>query len=715
MLHILIVDDNPNDRLIVARELSKAFGEVEVKVAIDSQTLTAALTESNLDLVITDHQLYWSNGLKVLELVRASYPHLPVIMFTDSGNEEIAVEGMKAGLSDYILKGKNAYRLSIAVKEGLEKQWLRQEYTKAFAAHQEAEIERARAIAKERLYLERLKKLAAASLTINSTLALDKVLQFVTEQACEIIEAHQAAIHVIVNSNDWASAITKVCLSDKYAQWRDYDEPSDGSGIYKLVCQMQRPMRLTQTELEAHPAWQRFGKAAQTHPPMRGWLCVPLVSRNGNNLGIIQLSDKYEDEFTEEDENIAVQLAQMATAAIDNASLYEHSLRLNHVKDEFLAIVSHELRTPLNAILGWLSILKKNLPNLGVNIVHRAIETIERNAQLQTQLVCDLLDISQIIQGKITLNVTQVNLTQSIAAAIETMQLAAQSKSIQIESYVDSTVGCFAGDAARLQQVVWNLLSNAIKFTPSGGRVEIRLEEIEEKPNTIAQITVSDTGKGINPEFIPYIFEYFRQADSSTTRKYGGLGLGLAIVRHLVELHGGLVVAESPGEGLGTTFRVKLPISNITELAVTNIDVVNEDCVKPLTGVRVLVVDDEPDNRDFLTFVLENSGAIAMSVPSASAALEALTTFQPDILISDIGMPKESGYSLLRTIRGMADDKIRNIPAIALTAYARLEDRNQALEAGFNEHLAKPIEPDRFIDMVVVVRGERQRGKGKGQ
>ncbi len=706
MLHILIVDDNPNDRLIVARELSKAFGELEVKVAIDSETLTAVLTDGNLDLVITDYQLYWSNGLKVLELVRASYPHLPVIMFTDSGNEEIAVLGMKAGLSDYILKGKNAYRLSIAVKEGLEKQWLRQEYTKAFAAHQEAEIERDRAIAKERLYLERLKKLAAASLTINSTLALDKVLEFVTAQACEIIEAHQAVIHVIVNSNDWAEAITKVSLSDKYAQWRNYDEPSDGSGIYRLVCQMQRPMRLTQTELEAHPAWQQFGKAAQNHPPMRGWLCVPLVSRNGKNLGVIQLSDKYEGEFSEEDENIAVQLAQMATAAIDNASLYEESLRLNRVKDEFLAVISHELRTPLNAILGWLSILKNNLPNLGVNIVHRAIETIERNAQLQTQLVCDLLDISRIIQGKIALNVTQVNLAQSITGAIETMHLAAQSKSIQIESYIAST-RCVAGDAVRLQQIVWNLLSNAIKFTPPGGRVEIHLEEVEEESNTIAQITVSDTGKGINSEFIPYIFEYFRQADSSTTRKYGGLGLGLAIVRHLVELHGGSIVVQSPGEGLGTMFRVKLPIRNITELPDPNINPDNRDnFLKPLMGIRVLVADDEPDNRDFLTFVLENSGAIAMSVPNASAALQALTTFQPDILVSDIGMPDESGYSLLRKIRGMAAEEIRNIPAIALTAYAGTEDRNQALDAGFNKHLPKPIEPDIFIDVVrEVIRG----------
>jgi signal transduction histidine kinase/DNA-binding response OmpR family regulator len=710
MLHILIVDDNPNDRLIVVRELGKTFGELEVKVAIDNETLIAALTDDNLDLVITDYQLRWSNGLEVLKLVRDRYRHLPVIMFTDSGNEEIAVEGMKAGLSDYILKGKNAYRLSIAVKESLEKQWLRQEYAKAFAAHQEAEIERDRAIAKERLYLERLKKLAAASLTINSTLALDRVLQFVTEQACEIIEAHQAVINVIVNSNDWASAITKVCLSDKYAQWRDYDEPSDGSGIYRLVCEIQRPMRLTQAELEAYPAWQGFGKAAGKHPPMRGWLCVPLVSRNGNNLGVIQLSDKYEGEFSEEDENIAIQLAQMATAAIDNASLYEESVRLNHVKDEFLAIISHELRTPLNAILGWLSILKKNLPKSDKNIVTRAIETIERNAQLQTQLVSDLLDISRIIQGKIALNVTQVNLAQSIAGAIKTMQLAAQSKSIQIESYIDSTVGCVSGDATRLQQVVWNLLSNAIKFTPSGGRVEIRLEEIEEKPNTIAQITVSDTGKGIKSEFIPYIFEYFRQADSSTTRKYGGLGLGLTIVRHLVELHGGLVVAESPGDGLGTVFRVKLPISNITEIPVANVNADNqENCFKPLTGVRVLVVDDEPDNRDFLTFVLENSGAIAMSVPSPSLALQALPTFQPDILVSDIGMPFESGYSLLRKIREMEAEEIRNIPAIALTAYARPEDRNQALDAGFNEHLTKPIEPDQFIDVVVeVIRGNRE-------
>jgi signal transduction histidine kinase/DNA-binding response OmpR family regulator len=710
MLHILIVDDNPNDRLIVVRELGKTFGELEVKVAIDNQTLTAALADGNLDLVITDYQLYWSNGLKVLELVRASYPHLPVIMFTDSGNEEIAVLGMKAGLSDYILKGKNAYRLSIAVEEGLEKQWLRQEYAKAFAAHQKAEIERDRAIAKERLYLERLKKLAAASLTINSTLALDKVLQFVTEQACEIIEAHQAVINVIVDSNDWASAITKVCLSDKYAQWRDYDELTDGSGIYRLVCQMQRPMRLTQTELESHPAWQRFGKAAGKHPPMRGWLCVPLVSRNGKNLGVIQLSDKYEGDFSEEDENITVQLAQMATAAIDNAWLYEESLRLNHVKDEFLAVISHELRTPLNAILGWLSIVKSNLPKPVQNIVTRGIETIERNAQLQTQLVSDLLDVSQIIQGRIALNVTQVNLSESIAAAIEIIQLAAQSKSIQIESYIDSTVGYVVGDATRLQQIVWNLLSNAVKFTPPGGRVEVHLEKIEE-PNTIAQITVSDTGQGIKTEFIPYIFEYFRQADSSITRKYGGLGLGLAIVRHLVELHGGSTTAESLGEGLGTTFRIKLPIGSITEFEIKNTTKYDSgNFPKPLNGVRVLVVDDEPDNCDFLVFVLEHSGAIAMSVPNASAALQALTAFQPDVLISDIGMPLENGYSLLRQIRQMDAEEIKNIPAIALTAYTRTEDRNQAIDAGFNKYLTKPIEPNLFIDAIVeVIRGVGSR------
>ena len=700
MLHILIVDDNPNDRLIVVLELTKAFPELEIKVAIDSDTLRAALTDGNLDLVITDYQLYWSNGLKVLEVVRASYPYLPVIMFTDSGNEEIAVEGMKAGLNDYILKGKSAYRLSIAVKESLEKQWLRQEYTKELAAHQEAEIERDRAIAKERLYLERLKKLAAASLTINSTLALDKALQFVTEQAREIIEAHQAVIHVIVNDKDWASAITKVSLSEKYAQWRNYDEPSDGSGIYKLVCQMKRPMRLTQTELEAHPAWKGFGKAASNHPPMRGWLCVPLISRNGKNVGVIQLSDKYEGEFSEEDENIGVQLAQMAGAAIDNAWLYEESVRLNRVKDEFLAVISHELRSPLNAILGWLSILKKNLPNVD-GIANRAIEIIERNTCLLTQLINDLLDISQIIQGKMALNVTQVNLIQPIAAAIDTMQLAAQSKSIQIESFFDS-IECVAGDAVRLQQVVWNLLSNAIKFTPPGGRIEIYLQQIEDE-SSYAQITISDTGKGINSDFIPYIFEYFRQADSSITRKYGGLGLGLAIVRHLVEAHGGSVIAESPGEGLGSTFRVKFPISNITEYVV-NIDASNrDDSSKPLIGVRVLVVDDEPDNRDFLTFVLENSGAIAMSVSSAAAALQAFTAFQPDILISDIGMPEESGYTLLRKIREIKSGEKKNIPAIALTAYARPEDRSQALNAGFNEHISKPVEPDRFIDVVVEV------------
>jgi PAS domain S-box-containing protein len=386
--------------------------------------------------------------------------------------------------------------------------------------------------------------------------------------------------------------------------------------------------------------------------------------------------------------------------------------RLNQLKDEFLSTVSHELRTPLNAILGWSQILRSN--RVDEATMNRALETIERNARSQAELINDLLDISRIIIGKIRLNVQMVELLPVIEAAIDTVRPAADAKNIRLQSVLDPAAGPVLGDSERLQQIVWNLLSNAIKFTPKRGRVQVCLQRI----NSHVEIIVTDTGQGISAEFLPYVFDRFRQADSSITRSFGGLGLGLAIVRQLVELHGGTVHAESPGEGQGATFTVKLPLMAIGPKAIEPERVhpaaggsVPFDCSPGLDGLRILIVDDDADIRALLIYTLEVCGAEVMAAASADEAISALTASSPpmDILISDIGMPDEDGYALLRRVRALEPENGGGIPAIALTAYARTQDRRAALLAGFQSHVAKPVEHAELIAVIANLAG-RIRG-----
>jgi signal transduction histidine kinase len=513
MLRVLLIDDNQGDRLLAIRELKKTFSDLQVQEVSEANELTPALAQGAFDLVITDYQLRWSNGLEILQTIKSRYPHCPVVMFTNSGSEEIAVKGMKQGLSDYVLKGKSLYRLGIAVQESLDKEKLRREYAET---------------------LEQLK------------LSEERYRQ----QAKELAEA-------------------------------------------------------------------------------------------------------------------------------------------NHLKDEFLAVLSHELRSPLNPIVGWVQMLRSG--KLDPSKVDYALETIERNARLQAQLIEDLLDISRILRDKLHLNPVPVDLVPTIEAAIENVRLAAEAKQIQIETHLEPRGKFVLGDAGRLQQILWNLLSNSIKFTTTGGKVEIRLTYV----NLQAQITVKDTGKGINPEFLPHVFDYFRQADSSTTRNFGGLGLGLAIVHHLTEIHGGTVQAESPGENQGSTFRVLLPL--MTTTSATTGEAVPVDSVFHLSGVKVLVVDDEQDNLDIITYVLEDVGAVVTAVSTAAAALEQLSSFQPDVLVSDIGLPEMDGYALIQKVQALTTQQGKVIPAIALTAYAGEANQRQALEAGFQVHLSKPVDPGELI------------------
>ena len=376
----------------------------------------------------------------------------------------------------------------------------------------------------------------------------------------------------------------------------------------------------------------------------------------------------------------------------------------SRIKDEFLAIVSHELRSPLNAMLGWAKLLRTR--KFDQEKTNKALEIIERNASAQTQLIEDLLDISRIIHGKVRLYARPTNLVQVIAAAIDTVRPTALAKTIQVSSKLDRDVGLVSGDPERLQQVVWNLLSNAIKFTPVGGQVSVQLERVDSH----AQIKVIDTGCGIDPDFLPHVFERFCQAESATTRAHGGLGLGLAIVRNIVELHSGTIQVESPGVGQGATFIVQLSlirnpsqVSELEQLALQGQASLDDSL--SLAGLRALIVDDEIDTRDFLVTALEQEGAEVTAAASAGEAMRLLERLKPDVLVSDIGMPESDGYTLIRSIRALAPEQGGLIPAAALTAYAREEDRILALKAGFQMHVSKPIEPMKLVAVVAKLAG----------
>ena len=381
--------------------------------------------------------------------------------------------------------------------------------------------------------------------------------------------------------------------------------------------------------------------------------------------------------------------------------------RASRMKDEFLATLSHELRTPLNAVVGWANLLRSGKPT--TNELRKGLETIERNARIQAQIIEDLLDMSRIISGKVRLNVQRIDLPNVLNQSIETVRATADAKSIHLDSVIDLDAGTILGDPDRLQQVFWNLLNNAIKFTPVGGEVQVVVKSV----TTYIEVSVVDTGEGIAPEFLPYVFDRFLQGDASITRHHGGLGLGLAIVKQLVELHGGYVRVRSGGIGKGATFTVRLPLRAIySELqeesghleATPQASQTFPDV--SLTNVHILVVDDDVDASELVKRMLEIAGATVSTAGSASEAMERILATRPDVLVCDLGMPGEDGYSLIRKLRALEESQEGTLPAIALTAYARWEDRTRAIRSGFQNHLAKPVEP---AELLAVVSGLARR------
>ena len=590
--------------------------------------------------------------------------------------------------------------------------------------------ERKRAEAERSEQAEIIEMVNRVGQMVAGELDMHKLVQAVTDASTEITGAHFGSFFYNVLNEAGASYMLYTLSCVPREAFAHFPMPR-ATDLFGPTFRGEGTILINDVSKDA-----RYGKNSpyygmpKGHLPVVSYMAVPVISRSGEVYGGLFFGDPKEGVFTERAARIVEGLAAQAAVAMDNARLYEAAQRAraeaeqaarenerlyreaqesSRLKDEFLATVSHELRTPLTAILGWAHLLRRGGFNGDSTL--KALETIERNARAQSQLIEDLLDVSRIITGKLRIDIRPVNPNAFIEAAIEAVAPAAEAKGVRIQRIMDTGVVTVAGDPVRLQQVVWNLLSNAIKFTPKGGRVQVRLERV----NSHIEIGVSDSGTGIEPEFLPYVFDRFRQADQRSTRQHGGLGLGLAIVRHLVELHGGTVRAESPGSNQGSTFTVLLPVAPVYQ----NIDqgervhpaardtLPTYECPDRLDGLKVLIVDDEPDTRELLTMGLTQCGAEVKAAGSVAEALEVIITEAPDLLISDIGMPNEDGYELIRRVRELPAESGRKMPAIALTAYARVEDRMQALRAGYQMHVPKPVE---LAELVAVAASLIQRG-----
>jgi signal transduction histidine kinase len=584
----------------------------------------------------------------------------------------------------------------------------------------------AQALEDETRVLELLNETGAA---IASQLDLEALVQTVTDAATEISGAKFGAFFYNV-ANERGESFVLFSLSgapreafEKFGLPRNtpvFEPTFRGVGIVRSDDITKDPRYGTMSPHHGMP---------EGHLPVVSYLAVPVVSRSGAVIGGLLFGHPDAGVFTARSERIVTGIAAQAAVAIDNARLYEQAQsaakdrqsslereqaaraeaeRASNLKDDFLATLSHELRTPLSAILGWSQVLRRRPPT--AEDIERGLEAIERNARMQTQLIEDLLDMSRITAGKLRLDVQIVDPIAFIEAAVQTVQPAADAREIRIEKMLDPVAGPVSGDPSRLQQVIANLLSNAIKFTPKGGKIQIVLARV----NSHVEISVADTGVGIEPALLDQVFERFRQADGSTTRRFGGLGLGLSIVKHLVELHGGSVRAESEGLEKGTTMTVLLPLAVVRRVPAI-VERIHPTVAAPLlaegdyrvadlTGVRVLVVDDDSDTRDLVQRVLRHCGATVAVASDACEALDHVRRGETDLVVSDIGMPGLDGYELLRRVRALAVPAC-NVPVIALTAFARSEDRTRALRAGFRMHLSKPVEPEELIATVASVAG----------
>jgi signal transduction histidine kinase len=698
-VNILLVDDKP-ERVLALEAVLESLGQNIIR-AFSGREALRALLQQEFAVILLDVNMPGMDGFETAGLIRQrkATQHTPIIFVTASNDDEHLARGYSLGAVDYIqapfspdvLKAKVAVFVDLA--------------TKSDQVRRQAQSLRRRAT--------QLQKLAAASVAINSALSIEKMLQIVTDVARDVVGTHQAIMLFLVKegtAHRLPRTLAISSFSEKYADWRTRQLALDVIAT-TIVAQSRTATRLSAAELRDHPDWEVV-KDVDIPPIVGGMLAAPLMSREGHSFGVIYLSDRIDGEFTQNDEAVLVQLAQMASIAIEN-TLFAEERETNRIKDEFLSTLSHELRTPLNAMLGWTQLLR--MEKLNEEVAY-GIDVIERNAKAQAKLVEDMLDVSRVTTGKMRLKSAEIDFGKVVQSAIDTARPAAEAKQITLEWHNEMETGQMYGDPDRLQQVVWNLLSNAVKFTQAGGHVDIRTD----RSAGYSRLMVIDNGPGISAKFLPFVFDRFRQADATSTRQHGGLGIGLTIVRHIVELHGGRVMADSAGEGRGAIFTVELPVvppkPTVDEPIRTTPAVVESaraaaDRVTDLTGVRVLVVDDERDAREVIAKLLRRVNAEVEVAASAHEALEQLGKRCPDVLISDIAMPDCDGYELLRTARQLPGVRELSLPAIALTAYAREEDRHRALAAGFEEHVSKPVESEQLICAISMLISKGKNGK----
>ena len=587
------------------------------------------------------------------------------------------------------------------------------------AARQRAESELVKtkeALEEETRFLDLLNRTGSM---LASKLELHVVVQAVTDAATELSGAEFGSFFYTVSTPE-GDVFTLYALSGAPREAFEKLGHPRATPIFAPTFRGEAVIRIADVRKDPrYGQWEPHRGMPQGHLPVCSYLAVPVISRSSEVIGGLFFGHSDPDVFTERAERLIIGIAAQAAVAIDNARLYESARRsaderallldaervarseierVSLMKDEFLATLSHELRTPLNAVLGWSEILLSRVTD--DSQTRRALETIARNARAQAQLIDDLLDMNRIVSGKIRLDVQRFELAPIVEAALDSVGPSIDAKGIVVRKTIDLSAGPLVGDPNRLQQVVWNLLTNAVKFTPKGGKIDVLVQRV----SSHVEITVHDSGMGISPEFLPHMFERFRQADSSTTRKYGGLGLGLSIVKQLVELHGGNVKAASAGPGQGSTFVVSLQLRAVRDAS-------ESSCEHPtgrglprvggpevsLAGITVLVIDDEPDARELVKMVLTEADAVVHTAASADEGLAMVKLHRPAVIVSDIGMPDRDGYQFIRDVRGLPAGEGGRTPAIALTAFARSEDRTRAMLAGYQVHVSKPIEPQELV------------------
>jgi hypothetical protein len=662
-INILMVDDHP-ENLLALEAILDSLGQNLVRANSGEQALRCLLNQ-DFAVILLDVQMPGMDGFETAALIRQRERsrHTPIIFLTAfSKSEAFVSKGYETGAVDYLMKP--------VVPEILK--------------------------AKVAVFVELFQKTAAVKRQAAQLESINISLKESEQRFRALSTCSPVGIFVIditgrcSYTNPFCQSIFGSTLDTQ--KWLQSIHPEDRDRVFTDWSTWTRSNKAYSNEFRLF-----------TKGEIIRWVHVqssPMFSEQGKFIGHVGTVADITERKQAEAAQAQVLCEQVARQQAEAA---------NQMKDEFLATLSHELRTPLNSMLGWTRLLRTR--KFDQTTIDRALETIERNAKLQAQLIEDILDVSRIIRGKLRLHLRPINLVSVIETALDAVRPQSEAKHIELVNLVEPAIGLVSGDPDRLQQIIWNLLTNAIKFTPKKGKVEVRLVS----DDSHVHIEVSDTGVGIRKEFLPYIFDRFRQADSTTTRAYGGLGLGLAIARHLVELHNGTVNVDSNGENQGATFTVKLPLlpddlnESDDQLLPIESNLAQIETRSELENLQILVVDDQPEVCEILTVILQGSGAKVTAVCSAAAAIKAIAQLQPDILISDIGMPDEDGYTLLGKIRNLDIKQGGQIPAIALTAYVRQEDCTNALLAGFQMHLSKPVDSTELIKAVAELTGRIQK------